>query len=67
MILNELNMPTLEKPNALGSMADDVDKYIYKRYIKTYAKDKRALTRGAKKLYSLVLVQCTKSLREKTK
>ena len=30
MIHNELNMPTLDKPKALGSMRDNVDKDIYK-------------------------------------
>ena len=30
IIFNELKMPTLDKPEALYSMADDVDKYIYK-------------------------------------
>ena len=30
MILNELNMPTLYKPDALDSMSDYVDQDIYK-------------------------------------
>ena len=30
MILNELEIPALEKPNALESMADDVEKDVYK-------------------------------------
>ena len=51
MILSDLQMPTLEKPEALGSTADDVDKDIYRKYIKAYTKDKRALTKSAKKLY----------------
>ena len=38
MILNELNMPTLDKPEYLDSMADDVDKYVYKEDVKSYAK-----------------------------
>ena len=38
MILNELKMPTLEKPEALDSMTDSVDKYIYREYVKAYAK-----------------------------
>ena len=60
-------MPTLENPEALDSMSDDVDKYMYKKDVKTYAKYNHALTRSDKKLYSLVLVQCTKSLRAKMK
>ena len=28
MIINESNMPTLEKPKALDSMADDVEKDV---------------------------------------
>ena len=55
MILSDLQMPTLEKPEALDSTADDVDKDIYRKYIKAYTKDKRALTKSAKNLYSLVL------------
>ena len=51
MILSDLQMPTLEKPEALDSTADDVDKDIYRKYIKAYTKDKRALTKSAKKLY----------------
>ena len=65
--LNELKMPTLEKPDTLDSTADGVDKEIYKEDINPYAKDKRALTRNAKKLYSLDLGQCTESLRAKMK
>ena len=57
MILNELKMTTLEKPKALDSMADCVDKYIYREEVKAYAKYNRALTRISKKLYSLVLGQ----------
>ena len=30
MILNELKMPTLDKPRALDSMTDNVETYIYK-------------------------------------
>ena len=67
MILNELKMPKLENPEALDSMADSFDKYIYKEDVKAYAKDNCALTSSAKKLYSLVLGQCTESLRAKTK
>ena len=67
MIHNELNMPTLDKPKALGSMRDNVDKDIYKEDVKSYANDNRALTRSAKKLYSRVLGQCTESLRTKMK
>ena len=48
-------------------MADDVDKDIYIEYIKTYAKVKCVLTKSAKKLYSLVLGQCTESMRAKIK
>ena len=67
MILNELKMLTLEKPEDLDSMEYDVDKYIYKEYAKAYVKDNRELTRSPKKLYSLVLGQCTKSLRTNIK
>ena len=66
-MLNELKMPTLEKPKALDSMEDDVDKYVYKEDVKAYTNENRALTRSAKKLYSLVLGQCTESMRAKTK
>ena len=48
-------------------MADGVDKDIYRENIKAYTKYNRALTRSAKKLYSLVLGQCTESLRAKMK
>ena len=34
MILNELKIPTLEKPNALDSTEDYLDKDIYKEDIK---------------------------------
>ena len=30
MILNELKMPTLDKPKAFDLMVDDIDKDIYK-------------------------------------
>ena len=30
MILNKLKIPTLKNPKALGSMADGVEKYIYR-------------------------------------
>ena len=48
-------------------MADGVDKDIYREDVKAYTKYNRALTRSAKKLYSLVLGQCTESLRAKMK
>ena len=67
MILNELKLPTLEKTEALDSMTGDVDKDIYKEYVNAYANENCALTRSAKKLYSLVLGQCTESLRAKMK
>ena len=67
MIFNELKMPTLDKPEALDSMTDNVDKDIYKEDVKAYTKDNRVLTRSAKKLYSLVLGKCTESLRAKMK
>ena len=60
-------MTTLEKSKALDSTADGVDKYIYREDIKEYAKEKRALTKSAKNLYSLILGQCTESLRAKMK
>ena len=63
MILSNLQMPTSEKPKALDSMEDDMDKYIYREDIKTFAKDKRALTKSDKNLYSLVLGHCTGSQR----
>ena len=50
-------MPTLENPKALDSMADKVDKDIYREDVKTCVKYKRALTKSAKKLYLLVLGQ----------
>ena len=55
--LNKLNMSTLENKKALDSVSDEVDKYIYKEDAKACAKDNCALTRSAKKLYSLVLGQ----------
>ena len=67
MILNELKMPTSEKPVALDSMAEGVDKDIYLEEVKTYVKEKCVLTRSAKTLYPLVLGQCTESLRAKMK
>ena len=67
MILSSLQMPMLEKPENLDSTADDVDKDIYREYINAYAKAKCALTKSAKKIHSLVLGQCTESLRAKTK
>ena len=57
----------MEKPDGLGRMAYDMDKDIYKEDIKSFAKDNRALTRSAKKLYTLVLGQFTESLRAKMK
>ena len=48
-------------------MTDNVDKDIYREDFKAYEKDNRALTRSTKKLYSLVLGQCTESLRAKIK
>ena len=60
-------MPTLEKPKALDSMADGIDKYIYREYVKEYEKDNCALTRSAKKLYPLILGQCTEGPRTKMK
>ena len=50
-------MPTPDNPKALDSGADEVDNYIYKEYVKTYAKENRAITRSANKIYSLVLGQ----------
>ena len=44
-----------------------VDKDIYREDIKAYSKDNRALSRSAKKLYSLVLGKCTESPRAKIK
>ena len=67
MILNELNMPTLKNTKALYSMAEDVEKGIYKEDVNAYANDNRLLTRSAKTLYSLVLGQFTESLRTKIK
>ena len=67
MILSDLQMPTLEKLEALDSMLEEVDKDIYIKDIKEYTKDKRTLTKSAKNLYSLVLGQCTESLRPKMK
>ena len=67
MIFNELKMPTLDKPEALDSMTDDVDKDIYKEGVKAYTKDNCVLTRSAKNVYSLVLGKCTESLRAKMK
>ena len=49
----------------MDSMADNVDKDIYREDVKAYVKDNRVLTRSSKKLYSLVLGQCTESLRAK--
>ena len=34
-ILNELKMPTLEKPEALDSISDNFDKDIYKEDVKS--------------------------------
>ena len=63
MILSDFKMPTLENPKALDSMADKVDKDIYREDVKAYVKYKRALTKSAKKLYLLVLGQYTEILR----
>ena len=60
-----MKIPTLEKPKAFDSMAGDVGKHIYKEDLKAYAKDNRVLTSSVKQLYSLVLGQCTESLRAK--
>ena len=67
IILSDSQMPTLEKPETLGSMTDDVDKDIYREDIKAYAKDKRALTNSAKNICSLVLGQCTEIMCAKMK
>ena len=50
MIIKNLKMPTLENLKALDSMADNVDKKIYREDVKSYTKDSHALTRSAKKL-----------------
>ena len=50
-------MPTLEKLKDLDSMTDNIEKDIYKEDVNAYAKDNRALTRSAKKLYSLFIEQ----------
>ena len=67
MTINELKMPTLEKTEALDSMADGLDKDIYREDVKSYANDNCELTRSAKNVYSLVLGQCTEILRTKIK
>ena len=67
IILSDLQMPSFEKPEALDSTANDVDKYIYREDIKAHVKDKFDLTKSAKKIYPLVLGQCTESLRAKIK
>ena len=67
MILNDLKMPTLENPEALYSMSDDVDKDIYRKDVKAYEKDKNALTKSTERVYSLVLGQRNESLRAKMK
>ena len=67
IILSDFKMTTLEKPKDLYSTADDVDKDVYREDIKSYAKEKHALTKNAKNLYSLVLGQCTEILRAKLK
>ena len=51
----------------MDSISDGVDKDIYKEDIKAYNKENCALTRSAKKLYSLVLGKCIESLRAKMK
>ena len=48
-------------------MSENVDKYIYKEDVKAYAKYNCALHRSSKRLNSLVLEQCTKSLCAKMK
>ena len=67
MILSDLQLPTLEKPKALDSTAENLDKDIYREDIKAYARDKCVITNSAKNLYSLVLGQCTESLCAKMK
>ena len=67
MIVSDLKVPMLEKPEDLDSTADNVDKDIYREDIKAYAKDKFGLTKSAKMLYSLVLGQCTEILHSKIK
>ena len=67
MMLSDLEIPILENPEALDSMLDGVEKDIYIEDFKAYSKYKRALTRSDKRLYSLVLGQCTESLRAKMK
>ena len=51
----------------MNSTAEDVEKDIYREDINAYVKYKRALTKSAKKLYSLVLGQFTESLCAKMK
>ena len=51
----------------MDSIADDVEKDIYREYVKAHEKEKCALTKSAKNIYSLVLVQCTESLGAKMK
>ena len=61
MILNELKIPAMDNNITLERISDYVDKEIYKENMKTCAKDNCALTRSVRKLYSLVLGQCTNS------
>ena len=67
MILSNLKMLTLENPEALDSMIDDVEKDIYREDVKEYVKYKCALSKSSKRIYSLVLGQCTESLQAKMK
>ena len=48
-------------------MVDDADKDIYRYDVKAYEKDKCAITKSDKNIYSLVLGHCTESLRTKMK
>ena len=65
IILNELKMHSLEKPETLDSMAEGIDTYLYRENVKAYAEDIPTFSRSAKNLYSLVLGECTEILRKK--
>jgi hypothetical protein len=55
----------LPKPEQLRKEADDIDKRVWEKEIDEYVKLKGKHTENCRKLFSLVLVQCTEYLKSK--
>mmetsp|Transcript_20898 Transcript_20898/g.30720 ORF Transcript_20898/g.30720 Transcript_20898/m.30720 type:complete len:218 (-) Transcript_20898:420-1073(-) len=63
--IDKLEAITINKPTAVDSKAEHIEKDIYKEEIREYVKAKKALERATKQAYSLVWGQCSRPMREK--